>query len=514
MGAVRVWIGAFSCFLILGASWALASPLLSVPDEPAHLVKSAAVVRGQLTGRRLPVEDEGPGSIFRGGFTVLVDVPSSYTWQTSEIPNCFIADPTVPAGCAPVFENRPRRAEWTTWVGEYPPTYYAAVGWTTLVDTGRTGVYLGRLWSAALSAAFLASAFTCARASARHRMLALAVVLAATPMTLFLGGSFNPNGLEIAAATCLWAALGALLTTPRASATRGLYAATVVASAVLIWTRPLSVLWLGLAAAILFVGFGGARDAARRVGRGRTIAAAIGLAVLALGSVVWAFALDALGNAEGDDPRGLGLASAVRHSVGRTDDFLRQMVGVFGWRTTYPPVLLAAVWLLAVAALVAAGLWAGPRRSRFGILVAVAAALSVPVILESYRAQDHGFAWQGRYGLPLAVGVPVTAALALTTGRDLAARHLRILTLAVVTATGFGQVLAHVAATRRYMVGSSGPWWYLDGDGWQPPLAAPVLVLAVIAAAGALAWLTVRVVIGPEPPTHDRAARTTAAAVG
>ena len=200
MRASRVWLGAFACFFVLGATWAFASPLLSVPDEPAHLVKSAAVARGELTGRKIAIRDEGPGSIFRGGFTVVVDVPLSYAWQTSEIPNCFIYDPTTPAGCAPEFRDQPEEVTWTTWVGEYPPTYYAAVGWATLVDTGRNGVYLARLVSAAISAAFLATAFACALTSARHRVLALGVVLAATPMTLFLAGSINPNGLEIAAA--------------------------------------------------------------------------------------------------------------------------------------------------------------------------------------------------------------------------------------------------------------------------------------------------------------------------
>jgi hypothetical protein len=501
-----VWLGAFACFFVLGATWAFASPLLSVPDEPAHLVKSAAVARGQLTGDKMPIADEGPGSIFRGGFTVVVDVPRSYTWQTSRIPNCFIYDQTATAGCAPAFRDVPGNDKWTTWVGEYPPTYYAAVGVVTLLDTGRWGFSLARLWSAALSAAFLASAFACACTSARHRVLALGVVLAATPMTLFLAGSINPNGLEIATAVCFWSAFGALLTTRDARATGPLAWAAFVSGVVLVWTRPMSVLWLALATSVLVLAFGGAREALARVGRGRAIGAAVALGVLALGSVVWALALDALGNAEGDDPRGLGLLRAIRHSAGRTDDFLRQMVGVFGWRTTYPPVLLAGAWLLAVAALVGAGLWAGRNRARFGLVAAAALTLVVPVALESFRAHDHGFAWQGRYGLPLAVGVPITAALALATGRSLRPPQVRILTIAVVGVAAFGQVLAHVASMRRYVMGSTGSWWYLTGDGWNPPLPAPLLLVAVVGGAVGLAVLTTRVVTGaPVPPARSEA---------
>ena len=37
--------------------WALASPLMSVPDEPSHAIRAAAVVRGEVAngpGRRTP----------------------------------------------------------------------------------------------------------------------------------------------------------------------------------------------------------------------------------------------------------------------------------------------------------------------------------------------------------------------------------------------------------------------------------------------------------------------------
>ena len=45
---LRVWIVAFLAFFSLTAAWALASPLTAVPDEPSHMIKAAATVRGQL----------------------------------------------------------------------------------------------------------------------------------------------------------------------------------------------------------------------------------------------------------------------------------------------------------------------------------------------------------------------------------------------------------------------------------------------------------------------------------
>ncbi|MFA5884527.1 MAG: DUF2142 domain-containing protein [Acidimicrobiia bacterium] len=507
MQASRVWLGAFACFLVLGATWAFASPLLSVPDEPAHLVKAAALARGELTGRKIPIADEGPGSIFRGGFTTVVHVPYSYTWQTSKIPNCFISVPTEPAGCAPEFRDLPRDSEWTTWVGQYPPTYYAAVGWTTLLDTGQLGFYLARLWSAALSAAFLASAFACAVVTTRHRYLALAVVLSATPMTLFLAGSVNPNGLEITTAVCFWAALGAIVTARDRPTPGPLYAAALVSGLVLAWTRPLSVLWLAIAAVVLVLGFGCVGETIARVGRRRTAWALGAFGAVSVLAFAWAFGLDALGNAEGDDPRGLGLVDALRHSAGRSGGYIRQMVGVFGWKSTPPPALLTWVWGAALVALVVVGLWAATTRIRIVLLGVGALALLTPIALEVPRAADHGFAWQGRYGLPVAAGVPVVAALALATGRELARRARRALTLGIVLVVAGGQVLAHAAAMRRYVTGSDGSWWYLSGHGWNPPLPAALLLLATITGAAGLAVLTYRVGTA-EAPADDPSPRS------
>jgi hypothetical protein len=492
----RVWLGAFACFFGLAGTWALASPLFSVPDEPAHLVKAAAVARGQLTGRKVPVHDEGEGSIFRGGFTTVVDVPYSYTWQTSRIPNCFIYEPTVAAGCAPEFRDRPRDATWTTWVGQYPPTYYAAVGWVTRLDTGQLGVYLTRLLSAALSAAFLATAFTCARTTDRHSPLALGVVLAATPTALFLAGSVNPNGLEVAAAVCVWAALGAIVTARDRAGTAWPFAAVLVAGLVLAWTRPLSAAWLAAAVAVLLVVSGAPGDLLRRVGRGRVMLAAAAFGLVTVLATTWTVALDALGNVEGDEPRGLGLVDAFRHSLGRLGRYLEEMVGVFGWRSTFPPDWLAWCWYGAALALLGVALRIGTARVRIVLVGLVGIVLVGPSVLEAAQAADHGFAWQGRYGLPLSAGVPVVASLAVVTGRPLAARARRLLTVGIVVVVTIGHLIAHVASMRRYVVGTDGPWWYLSRDGWDPPVPAAVLLVVTVVAASGLAVLTRCVVEG------------------
>src|SRR5437868_6439956 len=46
----RLVFTVFASFALLTSLWALATPLMAVPDEPAHAIRAAAVARGQLIG--------------------------------------------------------------------------------------------------------------------------------------------------------------------------------------------------------------------------------------------------------------------------------------------------------------------------------------------------------------------------------------------------------------------------------------------------------------------------------
>src|SRR5579875_1497007 len=47
---LRLWLLTFAALLAASAAWSLATPLGGAPDEPAHIERAAAAVRGQLTG--------------------------------------------------------------------------------------------------------------------------------------------------------------------------------------------------------------------------------------------------------------------------------------------------------------------------------------------------------------------------------------------------------------------------------------------------------------------------------
>jgi hypothetical protein len=117
------------------------------------------------------------------------------------------------------------------------------------------------------------------------------------------------------------------------------------------------------------------------------------------------------------------------------------------------------------------------RRQVAALLVIIAATVVVPVALETAVYGDAGGpAWQGRYGLPLAVGVPIVAAMAIASserGRQLAEPRLFI-------GAGVMLVAAHILAfaqnLRRYTVGADGEIQYWRHPEWSPPLLSPLII--------------------------------------
>ena len=225
------------------AAWSLASPLFSSPDEPAHVVHAVALDHGQLIGT--PVG--GSSSAITA-----VTVPASIA-DSGRYSDCFRFRISVPASCARPLTTDSRAVESTTSAGRYPPLYYAIVGIPSLVSESTGGIYAMRLVSAALSALFVALAFMSICAWSRRTFMLVGVLLAVTPMTLFMGGVVNPNGPEICAALCMWTA-GLVLVLERAEAPpRGLVIVLTASAVVLMLSRGISPLWVVLILVVLAI---------------------------------------------------------------------------------------------------------------------------------------------------------------------------------------------------------------------------------------------------------------------
>ena len=509
-----MWWISFVVLCLVGGVWALASPLMSVPDEPAHAIKAAAMWRGELRGY---VIDLPPGNPAGVPSQVVDKVPEEYA-QLHDEPSCYKGKPSQPAGCTPVIDDDQAIVQIGSPAGTYPPLFYAAVGWTSRLLSPYRAIYGMRLCSVLMCAALLASALASARSLGRTRLAVGGVVLAVTPMTLFLAGSVNPNGLEIAASIATFVVLLDLLTRRGAPPTRLLVRALVVASC-FVAARPLSPLYFVLAIGFVVVAALTRERLSELVADTRARIAGAALAVVALlSALLMVLAPPPLAGLPRPD---LTFRNAFPDSFDLLDFRARQMIGLFGWLDTVVPDWLTHGWLWAVGCIVVVALVVDTTvRRRITLLGAVAATVLVPLTIESVQAHEIGLYWQGRYTLPLAVGVPILAGwmiadaplVATAVGRRIGTAVVVVISVGV----GFVQLFAWATALSRYVVGApTGTFSFLHGDGWRPPFGSSALFgLALVAFVAYAGWMILLAVGGPPSADAARASGRTHALVG
>lgn len=386
-------------------------------------------------------------------------------WQWS--PNVSVAcQDEIPVDPAGDLRNRPVR-------NAIP--YYAVVGAASLFTTGDLTVYSMRLAHIAVTAAILTLGIWAM--SARRPTpgsIAMATV-AFTPMAAFLFGTVNPSGVAIAAGFALWAA--GLFIVGSGRATSRVVVGLAVPTVVFLIVRRDAIVWLVPILAILTFHYGPGRllDSIRRPAIGNVLrrpvvrAALFATPVLAVGALL-------LG---GDDlvrivrdQTGNELAGTASSALGILPYYVNEMIGQLGWvDVSMPePVLMAWYGLIGLAIVASVG---ASRRDGLSVLGVVGFVLAIPYafgVLYRYRY------FQGRYGLPLAIGIPLIASAALT------ARHARMLFNArmarcVVWVVAVVSSVAFAVALRRFTVGDRGPWNDMLFDpAWAPPLPTYVLI--------------------------------------
>jgi len=482
------WWITFALFAALGGLWAVSSPLMSVPDEPAHTIKAVALAHGQLGGRDVRVVSDDPGN--PGRLDTYFSVPRAYA-ELNLQRSCYNFSPHTPAGCAPSVGTDTTLVAAPSYTGTYPPLYYALVGWPSLVLSPYRALYAMRLCSVLASAALLASAFASVRRLAPGGAGMAAVALSVTPIVVFLMGSINPSGFEIAAALATWASVLDLLRR-RGPVSARLAARVVIATTCFAAARPLSPVFAVLAVAtVAAVAAGRERLAELRHDRNAVVGGALIVAGLAAsgGWILWSKAYDSFA---GIAQPGLTFTQALNHSVSLEPRHAQQMFGVFGWLDTRSPWGLVLPWLLAVGVLTVAALALGTGRQRLVLAGWLAASVVIPLVAEADRAARYGYIWQGRYTLPLGVGVTVLAGWIIATAPRAPTRAVRLAALVAVAGMAVGQLLAHGIALTRYIVAVPGrqPFAYLGGGHWQPPLSPWLLFVGAVASAALYgAWL-------------------------
>ena len=445
------WWGCFLALVVAGGAWALATPLLAGPDEGQHAIRAAAEVRGEMGDVRWI--GFGPSAAARA--------PEAYAVADDMV--CASLRPGRTPDCAPAFEGGDRLVDVTTYEFRPTPAYYWVVGVFTLASPAAAGVYAMRLATVVLCAAFLASALASASLVRNPWLARAAVLVAATPMALYLFGQVNPNGVEVAAAACLWMSSQALAR-PEVEPDGRLVRRTGVALVTLVLLRGSSPVIAALAIVAAVVVASPARRRQLMARADARLAAAVG-GVATLAAVAWTATVYADGRVPRD---GRGVDTAVE----RTGDFLREAVGVFGSLDQPAPAVAVALWAVATVVVVAVAVGLVDRRPRRLTLCLGLVALGVPIAVDAFDVPSIGFDWQGRYSLPFYAGVVLVAA-ANARARTVP-RWWPLIAVAVVVA----HVLAFAGTAARLADGGPGAvLGYLWSPRWEPPVVPPVVLL-------------------------------------
>ncbi|MBA2384708.1 MAG: DUF2142 domain-containing protein [Actinobacteria bacterium] len=473
-------------YALLTAAWVFSNPPYAAPDEWSHFVRAASIGHGQLIGDRVkgPVLGKPkPGSEsghaerqwWAAQNTRKVEVPPGRT------PSWFAcsADPVVPALCLTEPQPRSEQATWDIPTGNYQPFPYLLPAVVTRIDASPNSLdRAGRALKALLAVALLALALAVLWTPNERGLSALGLVVATTPMVLFLAGSLNPSGLEITGGIAFLACV-LRLSRGEGSSAPAVWAGFAVSGVVLALSRGTAPLWVFLDLA-LFLALTGVRPAARLVRRGSpySVAALAAVALAVLGNRVWEFLYgpDVIVDAT---PVGL----AVRSGWRELPEILKDHVGKFDYLEFGVTPVAYMLWLALAAGLFTLAQLVGSRRERLVLWATLGVALVVPVLLVAVIMRHTGYGLQGRYVMAFSVAVPLLAGEIVTRRRAmLTSLHAARLLLPFAAAAGVVHVHALYVNARRFAVGVDGPEWFISSAVWNPPGGwLPWLALAVVA---------------------------------
>jgi hypothetical protein len=472
------------------AAWIYANPPGYTPDEPAHYTKAVSVGRGEWVGEpgRYPV---GPG-FGPAQLEWINQAAREVVMPANLAPDffaCSVFQPERSAACldtAPAPPAEPVRR--LTYVGTYEPYLYLPPGVVMArADDARTALALGRTVSGAISLSLLVLAVSVAWRPGAGGLPLLGLVVAVTPMVVFLASGLAPFGPEIGAAVCL-ASVAWRLGRPEPPTSR-VWAALAAAGAVLALSRSTGPFFLAANVALVLVHVGPRRAAALVASGGRLAVAGLGLVGLAVGAnVAWGVAVQPRPDTD------LGsVLSRIGPALGDVPEVLRQCMGVFGWADVDMPRVAYGAWAVLAVGLLVLALAVAGRRQRLVLLTAVAGCLVGTVVLAAAVIHQTNFPMYGRYALPLWVTVAIGSGETLLANRD---RLRPALTRAVVggaaIVAGAVHLVAFWANGRRYAVGNDGPVFFFGESEWSPPGEWTTWVLLVAAGVACLAVAPLR----------------------
>jgi Predicted membrane protein (DUF2142) len=449
-----LWPSAATAFAIIGCTWAFSIARYGGPDEPAHIIRAAAVAQGDLLGKPVAGFEEGYRQVTVSNALASGD------------PACFRHDESTTADCAIAVPATGEIAVATS-AGIAPPWYYAIVGIFARVLSDGDGVLAYRMAAVLLGAAILGYAVARGRRYGGSTWL----IVAFTPSAWFLLGVVGTSGIEIALVMlAVVEAVGRF----HSRSQPGSLLRVVLPLSMCLLLRPAALIDVAMVALVLIP------TLSRPVTKRTVITIAGPLAAAGFASLAWSrwtgLVVDDQRTADTNS-----LATALDQSLRGIPTTIHQAIGALGWNEFYAPVITQVVWIASLMVAIGCVVFRSPARWWHAWWHAwwIVAALLLPTIIEVALHRRIGAIWQGRYSIAFAMGGVLYAAQQRPPAR-------RVLGGLVIAAAG-AEVIVLWHTLRRYMVGLDGSFT-MQHPAWRPPLN-PWLLLAVNAAA--IAWLAV-----------------------
>lgn len=481
----KVFGAAWVALAVLCGLWAIATPISAAPDEPAHLIKAASVVRGEFIGTP---SDKGH----------IVQVPQYIAWthavtcfafDANETANCDIEPPLDSAAIVPA----------TTTAGLYNPIYYAVVGWPSLLFGSDAGIYAMRIVSGVFTSLFLALSFMMVSSWRRAQLPTLALAIITTPMLLFLSGTVNPNGIETTATLAVFVAMLSIVREPSQSLLAQRSVVLVVASLAAVNSRGLSPIWLAVAliAPLFLLSWPQLRAL---LTKRAVIAAIVGVALATTFALAWLLGTSSLTAAIGDTaaPVVPGTGSPALYgfitTLLSTFEYGASLIGLFGWLDTAAPVGVQFLWAALIGGLLFLAL-TFLRRREFWVFLSIAAAfVLLPAIIQGAYVTGGGYIWQGRYNFPLFACLMMAAGtFAATHVPRISDRSFSRAITVLVMSMSLAQLYSFIVVLRRYVVGADQSWLdFVRAPEWMPPGGTLVVVALYVLAMAGTSYLLAR----------------------
>lgn len=465
---VALWAGLG--FALLQLAWILIMPPATGIDEFDHVYRANSVALGHWK----PVDAEMPNNIARGGIlTVRADVAAASG------PACAHLPYTGPFNCRPFRDLGDGTVEIASGAASYNPLYYAVVGSVARPLHGNAAIYAMRIASALLCTVLLGLAVYLLATWATTAWPLALLFLGCLPTTVYSTSVAAPNGVEMLSGLLLWVCLVALARGPAHMRSR-IQMPLAVAVVGVVTTHTLGIAWVGLTLLtwVLYVGFRPAFALLAPSGR--------------LGRIAWATAVTGvafelwwLWYAQPNSPARPegGLQGSPWADI--ANGLLLwplQAVGAYPMRNDQAPAAVYAVAFVLLVILLVLTVRALRYQRRLALACGLVLLLSagVPATLTYVTYHQFGLSWQGRYGMPFAVGLFILVGAAL----EQRGPTLRRPTLfAGAAAWGLAQTIGpvHVLDQFRAERGLTAAT-----DWWVPP-AFLIVALGVAAMA---AWVT------------------------